>query len=116
MVRDWSNHEYGFNDALISPRVNYGDMDDFLQVLPPGVFMGGVDFQDCLLHWLVSRERRRLLGVRHPVAGRLGVYLVAGLEGLLRRGGTGNLPDRDPYMEGHRFCGRFEAGKWRGRS
>ena len=37
--------------------------------------MGGVDFQDCFLCWLVSPECRRVLGARHPVSGRLGVYL-----------------------------------------
>ena len=37
--------------------------------------MGGVDLQDCFLHWLVAPVHRRLLGVRHPISGVLGVYL-----------------------------------------
>ena len=37
--------------------------------------MGGVDFQDCFLRWLVAAAHRRFLGVRHPLSGVLGVYL-----------------------------------------
>ena len=75
MVRDWSNHKYGLNGALLNPPVKYGDMDGFLQLLSPGDCMGGVGSQDGFLHWLVAPPRRCFLGVRHPVSGRLGVYL-----------------------------------------
>ena len=50
-------------------------MDDFLRALTPGVYMGGVDLQDCSLHWMVAPSRRRFFGVRRPLAGVLGVYL-----------------------------------------
>ena len=37
--------------------------------------MVGLDFQDCFLHWPIHRSSRRRLGIRHPVTGRLGVFL-----------------------------------------
>ena len=75
VVHDWSNCRYDPNEALVDPPVTYADMDEFSQLLPPGAFMGGVGFQYCFLHWLVSPERRRFLGVRHPAASRPGAYL-----------------------------------------
>ena len=50
-------------------------MGDFLRILTPGAYMGGVDLQDCFLYWLVAPVRRRFLGVRHPLTGVLGVHL-----------------------------------------
>ena len=75
MVRDWPNRDYGFNEALISPPVKYGDMEEFSRLLPPGAFMGGVAFQDCFLHWLVSPACRRYRVLKHRVSGWLRVYL-----------------------------------------
>ena len=47
----------------------------FFWSLPaPGAFVGGIDSQDCFLHWSLAPSRRRLLGVRRPAAGVLGVY------------------------------------------
>ena len=60
---------------LSNPPAQYGAMGDFLRVLTPGACMGGVDLQDCSLHWLVAAARRRFLGVRRPITGRLGVHL-----------------------------------------
>ena len=34
-----------------------------------------MDLQDSFLHWLVAAARRRSLGARRPISGRLGVYL-----------------------------------------
>ena len=48
---------------------------DFLQLLSPGAYVGGIDLQNCFLRWLVAPSRRRYLGVRHPATGVLGVYL-----------------------------------------
>ena len=50
-------------------------MDGFLRLQPPGTSVGGLDFQDCFLRWPASLARRRLPGVRHPGALRLGVFL-----------------------------------------
>lgn len=58
----------------LNPLVKHGGVDDFFQLLPPSAFMGGVDFRGCFVHWLVAPPRRRLLGARRPVSGRLGVY------------------------------------------
>ena len=73
-MRDWSKYKYGLNDVLVDPPVKYGDMDNCSRLLYPRASVGGVDFQDCFLRWLVSPARRRFLGVRRPVSGRLSVY------------------------------------------
>ena len=75
MVHDWSCAQYPLNAMLVNPPVEYGTMDGFLELLSSGAYMGGVDLQDCFLHWLVAPIHRRLLGVRHPITGVLGVYL-----------------------------------------
>ena len=46
VVHDWRNRKYGLNEALLNPPVKYGGLDDFLQLLSPGAYVGGVDFQD----------------------------------------------------------------------
>ena len=73
--RDWSTALYPLNSCLAGPPAQYGAMDNFLQLLPPGGYMGGIDLQDCCLHLLVAPSGRRYLGVRHPVAGVLRVFL-----------------------------------------
>ena len=75
MVHDWSRASYPMNAALANPPAQFGAMDDFLQVLPPGAYMGGAGLQDCFLHWFVAPADRRFLGVRRPLTGGLGVYL-----------------------------------------
>ena len=75
MVHDWSRAGYPLNSTLSNPPVQYGAMGDFLRVLTPGAYMGGVGLQDCFPHLLVAAARRRFLGVRRPITGRLGVYL-----------------------------------------
>ena len=75
MVHDWSCAQYPLNALLVNRPVEYGAMDGFLSLLSPGAFMGGVDLQDCFLHWPVAPAHRRFLGVRHPTTGVLGVYL-----------------------------------------
>ena len=75
MVRDWSRPQYPLNSLLVNLPAQYGAMDEFLGTLIPGAYMGGVDLQDCFLHWLVAPSCRRCLGVRHPLTGVLGVYL-----------------------------------------
>ena len=72
---DRPNRQYCLNEALVYPSGKFGDMDKFPQLLSPGAFMDGVDFQDCFLRWIVAPEFRRFLGARHPVSGLLGVYL-----------------------------------------
>ena len=42
MVHDWSRVAYGLNQVLVNPDVYYGDMDEFLRLLPPGAFMAGL--------------------------------------------------------------------------
>ena len=73
-MRDWSDFQHCLNEALVSPSVKCGSMDAFPQLLPPGAFMEGVDFQDCSLRWLVAPECRHSLGARRPISGGLGVY------------------------------------------
>ena len=75
VARDRSNPACRLNGPLVVPLVEYGDMDGFLRLLPPGAFVAGLDIQDCLPQWLVSPARRRLQGVRHPVTLRLRVFL-----------------------------------------
>ena len=74
-VHDWLRASYPLNAAIANPPAQYGAMDGFLQVLPPGAYMGGADLQDCFPHWLVAPAHRRPLGVRRPLTGALGVYL-----------------------------------------
>ena len=50
-VHHWSNRKYGSNEESLNPPAKYGDMRDFLQMLPPGAIMGGVDFQDVGVFW-----------------------------------------------------------------
>ena len=73
VVQDWT--KAGLNTHLTNPGVNYGTMDSFLELMHPRSFMAGLDFQDCFFHWKVNKESRKWLGVRHPVSGRLGVFL-----------------------------------------
>ena len=75
VVGNWSNISHPPNSRLSGPPAQYVAMDDFLQMLLPGAYVGGIDLQDCFLQWLVAPSRRRYLGVRHPVTGVLGVYL-----------------------------------------
>ena len=72
-ARDWSRAAYPLNFMLSNPPVQYGAMGDFLQILSLGGYMGGVDLQDCFLHWVVAPSCRRYLGVRHPLTDGLGV-------------------------------------------
>ena len=74
-AQDWSDALYPLNSCLSNPPAQYGAMDDLLQLLTPGAFVGGIDLQDCFLRRLVAPSRRRYLGVRRPGAGVLGVYL-----------------------------------------
>ena len=71
VARCWPNRNYGLNEASRDPAVKYGDVDEFLQLLSPGAFLGGVDFQGSFRHWPVSPACRRFLGVRRPVSGRI---------------------------------------------
>ena len=87
-MRDWSNHRCGLNDVPVSPPVS--DMGDFSRLLLMGAFMGGVDFQYCILRWLVAPECRRFLCVRRPVSGRIGVYPFPPF-------GLGPPPSRNDY-------------------
>ena len=73
VVHDWT--KAGLNQRLMVPDVHYGTMDSFLEKLKPRAYMAGLDFQDCFLHWKVHRDSRRWLGLRHPITGRLGVFL-----------------------------------------
>ena len=75
VVHYWPNSQYPLNSALANPPVEYGAMDGFLELLPPGAYMGGIDLQDYSLRWLGSPSCRRYLGVCRPVSGALGVYL-----------------------------------------
>ena len=70
VVHDWSNYQYPLNSVLAN-----GAMGEFLELLSPGAFIGGIDLQDCFLRCLASPSRRRFLGVRHPVSSTLRVYL-----------------------------------------
>ena len=81
VARDWSCAAFPLNSMLSNPPVQYETMGDLLRILCPGAYMGGVDPQDCFLHWMVAPSRRRYLGVRHPLTGVLGVYLFL-LSGL----------------------------------
>ena len=72
---EWSNVFYPLNACLSNPPAQFGAMGDFLKLLPPGAYIGGIDPQDCFLHWLAAPSRHRYLRVRRPVAGVLGVYL-----------------------------------------
>ena len=94
VAHDWSCVGYPLNSVLANPPVQYSAMGDFLQTLSPGAYMGGVDFQDCFLHWLVAPARRRFLGVRHPLSGILGVYLFLpfGLGPVKKSSGGPKLP------------------------
>ena len=49
-------------------------MDEFLQLLAPGAYVGGIDLRDCYHQPLVAPTRRRYFGARHPISGILGVY------------------------------------------
>ena len=74
-AHDWSCAAYPLNSMLSNPPAQFGAMGDFLQILCPGAYVGGVDLHDCFLHWMVAPSRRRYLGVRHPLTGVLGVCL-----------------------------------------
>ena len=50
MGHDWSCAQYPLNAMLVNPPVEYGTMGDFLGMLSPGAYVGGVDLQDCFLH------------------------------------------------------------------
>ena len=75
VVRERPNVLYPLNSMLADPPVDYGPMGGFLSLRKPGAYMGGIDLQDCRLHWLVAPSCRRYLRVRRPAAGILGVYL-----------------------------------------
>ena len=75
MAHDWSSAAHGLNQLLVNPGVDYGYVHGFSYMLPPGSCMAELDFQNCLLRWLVSPLPRRSLGVRHPVSGLLGMSL-----------------------------------------
>ena len=76
VVRHWSSWRYPLNSVLVNTPVMYGAMDEFLQLFSPGAYVGGIDLQDHFLRCLVSLSFRRNLGVRRPVSGVLGVYLL----------------------------------------
>ena len=75
VAHDWSNAVYPLNSALANPFAQYGTMDEFSSLTAPGAVLGGIELQDCYLRWLAAPSRRRLLGVRHPATGILGVCL-----------------------------------------
>ena len=75
VARDWSNVLYPLNSVLVNPPAHYRATDEFLSLPTPGAVMGGIDMQDCFLHWLAAPSRRRPVGVRRPATGILGVYL-----------------------------------------
>lgn len=75
VAHDWSNVLYPLNSVLVNPPAHYGATDEFLSLPTPGAVMGGIDMQDCFLHWLAAPSRRRPLGVRRPATGILGAYL-----------------------------------------
>ena len=50
VVHDWSNVLRHLNSCLSNPPAQYGAMGDCLQLLPPDLYMGGIDLQDCFLH------------------------------------------------------------------
>ena len=111
MVHDWSCAQYPLNSMLVNPLVEYSTMGDFLGLLSPGAYMGGVDLQDCFLHWLVAPVRRRLLGARRPTAGVLGAYLFLpfglgpspGINGGCVKEVFGGGPRSLPQPEGDRL-------------
>ena len=72
-ARDGFNPAFELSGRLVNTLVDYCEMDGFLSMLSPGALAAGLDFQDCFWHWLVSPACRRLLGVRHSLARRLGV-------------------------------------------
>ena len=75
VAHDWSNAPYPLNSVLVNPPAQYGATDELLSLPTPGAVMGGIDMQDCFLHWLAAPSRRRPLGVRHPATGFLRAYL-----------------------------------------
>lgn len=74
VVQDWTKAE--LNQRLTVPDVHYGRMDSFLENLRRRAYMAGLDFRDCFFHWMVHPSSRKWLGVRHPLSGRIGVFLV----------------------------------------
>ena len=75
VIHDWSHPDCGLNSLLPQPPVAYGSIDSFLSSLKPSAWMAGLDLKDCFFHWPIHPSCRHLLGVRHPVSGRLGSYL-----------------------------------------
>ena len=73
IVHDLS--KVGLNGKLYVPGVNYGTMDELLRYIFPGCFIGGLDFQDCFLHWKVHATSCRRLDLRHPITNKVGVFL-----------------------------------------
>ena len=56
MPEVWSDVAYGLKQLLVNPGADYGDMDSFLYLLPPGAYVAGLGFQNCFLRWLVPRR------------------------------------------------------------
>ena len=103
VVHDWPNYQCPLNSALVNPPAQYRAMDEFLQLLTTGAFLGGINLQDCLFHWLASPSRRRFLGVRRPVTCTLGVCVptvrawpVARSGRLFCEGGIKDCPPEVP--------------------
>ena len=73
LVHDWTRA--GLNQHLTTPPSKSHNMDDLVAHLWKGCHIAGLDIKDCFLHWAVHPNSRRRSGVRHPITGRLGVYL-----------------------------------------
>ena len=57
VARDRSNALYPLNSVLANPPAQYGTMDEFSSLPTPGAGSGGIDLQDCLLHWVAAPSR-----------------------------------------------------------
>ena len=73
LVHDWT--KAGLNQHLTTPSSLSDNMDDLIKLLWKHCHIAGLDIKDCFLHWAVHSSCRRRLGVRHPLSGRVGVYL-----------------------------------------
>ena len=57
VARDWPNALYPLNSVLANFPAQYGAMGEFSSFPTPGAGSGGIDLQDCLLHWAAAPSR-----------------------------------------------------------
>ena len=57
VARDRSNALFPLNSVLANFPAQYGAMGEFPSLPTPGAGSGGIDLQDCLLHWAAAPSR-----------------------------------------------------------